>query len=70
MKLLLLTIGLLGLAFAYHTYGMGLRWHLSGHAPWSNGYESMIYISFLFIYYQYIYFYYNLNCMYAAYLEL
>jgi cytochrome c-type biogenesis protein CcsB len=33
---------LLGLAFLYHTYGMGLRWYLSGHAPWSNGYEALL----------------------------
>jgi cytochrome c-type biogenesis protein CcsB len=35
---------LLGLLFLYHTYGLALRWYLSGHAPWSNGYESMIYL--------------------------
>ncbi|MBL4938775.1 MAG: cytochrome c biogenesis protein CcsA [Lutibacter sp.] len=35
----------LGIAFLYHTYGMGLRWYLSGHAPWSNGYEALILIS-------------------------
>ena len=33
---------LLGAAFAYHTFGMGLRWYLSGHAPWSNGYEALL----------------------------
>jgi cytochrome c-type biogenesis protein CcsB len=33
---------LLGFAFAYHTFGMGLRWYLSGHAPWSNGYEALL----------------------------
>lgn len=37
---LLLLIGLLG---AY-SLGMALRWYISGHAPWSNGYESMLYI--------------------------
>ncbi len=31
-------------AFAFHTLGLGLRWYISGRAPWSNGYESMIYI--------------------------
>jgi cytochrome c-type biogenesis protein CcsB len=31
--------------FAFHTLGLGLRWYVSGRAPWSNGYESMIYIS-------------------------
>lgn len=33
-------------AFALHTFGLGLRWYLSGHAPWSDGYESLIYIGF------------------------
>ncbi|RLD80135.1 MAG: cytochrome C biogenesis protein [Bacteroidetes bacterium] len=36
--------GLLGILFLFHTYGLGLRWYISGHAPFSNGYESMIYI--------------------------
>ncbi|MFN8257227.1 MAG: cytochrome c biogenesis protein CcsA [Bacteroidales bacterium] len=36
---------LLGLLFLYHSYGLGVRWYISGHAPWSNGYESMIYIA-------------------------
>ena len=31
--------------FLYHTYGMGLRWYLTGHAPWSNGYEALVTIS-------------------------
>jgi cytochrome c-type biogenesis protein CcsB len=31
--------------FAFHTIGLGLRWYISGRAPWSNGYESMIYIA-------------------------
>ena len=31
--------------FLYQTLGLGARWIISGHAPWSNGYESMIYIS-------------------------
>ncbi len=33
------------LAFLAQTFNMGLRWYVSGHAPWSDGYESMIYIS-------------------------
>jgi cytochrome c-type biogenesis protein CcsB len=28
-----------------HTVGLAIRWYISGHAPWSNGYETMIYIS-------------------------
>lgn len=39
-----ITLGLLVLFFIAHTFGLGLRWYISGHAPWSNGYESMIYI--------------------------
>jgi len=31
--------------FIYQTAGLGIRWYISGHAPWSNGYESMIYVS-------------------------
>jgi len=31
--------------FIYHTIGLGIRGYISGHAPWSNGYESMIYVS-------------------------
>lgn len=33
------------LAFIVHTLGLLLRWYISGHAPWSNSYESMVYIS-------------------------
>ena len=33
------------LLFLFHTAGLGIRWYISGHAPWSNGYESMIYVS-------------------------
>lgn len=36
--------GLLVLFFMAHTAGLIMRWYISGHAPWSNGYESMIYI--------------------------
>jgi cytochrome c-type biogenesis protein CcsB len=31
--------------FLAHTSGLIMRWIISGHAPWSNGYESMIYIA-------------------------
>ena len=42
--LLNIFIGLLMLGFAYHTYGMILRWYLTGHAPWSTGYEALLLI--------------------------
>ena len=31
-------------AFMMHTCGLALRWYISGHAPWSDSYESMVYI--------------------------
>jgi cytochrome c-type biogenesis protein CcsB len=31
--------------FALHTAGLIVRWYLSGHAPWSDAYESMIYVA-------------------------
>ena len=33
------------IAFAYQTFGMGLRWYLGGHAPWSNGYEVLLLVA-------------------------
>lgn len=32
------------LMFIMYTGGLALRWYISGHAPWSNGYESMIFV--------------------------
>ncbi len=29
-----------------HATALGVRWYVGGHAPWSNAYESMIYIAF------------------------
>jgi cytochrome c-type biogenesis protein CcsB len=31
--------------FLFQTFGLILRWYISGHAPWSNGYESMVYVA-------------------------
>jgi len=36
---------LMAISFVLQTSGLAARWYISGHAPWSNGYESMIYIS-------------------------
>lgn len=33
------------LLFVLHTAGLIVRWYLSGHAPWSDAYESMIYVA-------------------------
>ena len=33
------------LCFILHTGGLIARWYISGHAPWSDAYESIIYVS-------------------------
>ena len=45
----LFTIGIihLAVAFAIHTVVLGIRWYISGHAPMSNGYESMVFVSWV-----------------------
>ena len=40
-----LTVGLL-----VHTFGMALRWYVSGHAPWSGSYESLLYIAWTIVF--------------------
>ncbi len=30
-----------------HVIGLGLRWYISGHAPWSNGYEAVVFVAFI-----------------------
>ena len=37
-------IAVVGL-FVLHTSWLIVRWYISGHAPWSNAYESMIYVA-------------------------
>ncbi len=41
-----IVLGLFTFFVITHAFGLGLRWYGSGRAPWSNGYESMIYIAF------------------------
>jgi cytochrome c-type biogenesis protein CcsB len=36
---------ILVLLFLAHTAGLISRWYISGHAPWSDAYESMIYVA-------------------------
>ena len=31
--------------FIIHTLGLAVRWYVSGHAPWSDAYESVIYVA-------------------------
>ena len=44
-KVIKVILSLIILGFIFHTLGLALRWYISGHAPWSNGYESMIYVA-------------------------
>jgi len=38
-------VGIIILLFALHFGSLIWRWYLSGHAPWSDAYESMIYVA-------------------------
>jgi len=38
-------VGLIFTGFLIHTVGLIVRWYISGHAPWSNGYESVVYVA-------------------------
>ncbi len=37
--------GIIIIFFVWHTAGLVLRWYISGHAPWSDAYESILYVS-------------------------
>ena len=37
--------GILIFGFMVHVVGMGIRWYIAGHAPWSNAYESIVFIA-------------------------
>jgi len=36
---------ILGFGFLLHIVGMGIRWYIADHAPWSNAYESIVFIA-------------------------
>jgi len=38
-------LAVLMLGFAMHIVGLGIRWYIAGHAPWSNAYESIVFIA-------------------------
>lgn len=40
-------LGLLVLVLLFHGIALGMRWYISGHAPWTNGYEAVIFISWV-----------------------
>ena len=37
--------GLFIVGFIIHITGLGIRWYIAGHAPWSNAYESIVTIA-------------------------
>lgn len=37
--------------FALMTFGLILRWYISGHAPWSDAYESVIYVAWATVFF-------------------
>jgi cytochrome c-type biogenesis protein CcsB len=41
-----LFVGLIGF-FLFHASGLAMRWLISGHAPWSNGYEAVVFIAWV-----------------------
>lgn len=41
----IIVLGLIG--YIFHFLGLVARWYISGHAPWSNGYEAIIFISWV-----------------------
>ncbi|WP_027378064.1 cytochrome c biogenesis protein CcsA [Kaistella palustris] len=41
----IIALGIVG--YTAHFLGLIARWYLSGHAPWSNGYEAIIFISWV-----------------------
>lgn len=38
-------IGIIAVLYVFQTIGIAARWYISGHAPLSNGFESMIFIA-------------------------
>ncbi|WP_025739655.1 cytochrome c biogenesis protein [Aquimarina pacifica] len=42
-----LLIMLITMVFFYHAFGIIIRWYISGHAPWSNGYEATVFIAWV-----------------------
>lgn len=43
----LVLVGLLFVTFLYHGYGLYMRAIITGYAPWSNGYEAIVFIGFV-----------------------
>ncbi len=46
-KTIKVIIGVGAVGYFLHFLGLVARWYISGHAPWSNGYEAIIFISWV-----------------------
>jgi len=46
-KAILLLLILVTIAASLQALGLGVRWYISGHEPWSNGYEAVMFISWI-----------------------
>lgn len=46
-KIIKVIIALGAFGYLFHFLGLIARWYISGHAPWSNGYEAIIFISWV-----------------------
>ena len=44
-KIMKISWVILIIGFIIHLIGMAIRWYISGHAPWSNAYESIVFIA-------------------------
>lgn len=40
-----IVLAIMVFALVLQVVALGIRWYLSGHAPWSNGYEAIVFIS-------------------------
>ncbi len=65
-KVDMMIVGVAAILFLAHTSAMGVRWYISGHAPWSDTYESLIYISWSAIFGGIIFFRNNMLALSAA----
>lgn len=50
-KIIVLTlVSILGITFLFHGYGVYMRAMITGYAPWSNGYEAMVFIALVIMF--------------------
>lgn len=40
-------ISLIFVTLLYHIFGIAMRWYIAGYAPWSNSYETMVYLALI-----------------------